>query len=129
MMIDGLSLSASVPKSHDDLAAQKVDRLESLVREGDLKKAGQEFEAYFLSYLYKLMRSTVPKGPLTSNKGGEVFQAFYADEIGKQAAQTGGIGLAQLIESSLRENLLGDSQGPVAEKNPSQEILQRTEKN
>jgi flagellar protein FlgJ len=71
--------------------------------QNDLKRASLQFESYFLSYLLKVMRETVPKGGLLQNRMGEVFHSFYDEEIGKRAAEAGGIGLAQLILSSLAE--------------------------
>ena len=35
---------------------------------------------------------------------GEMFRSFYDEEIGKRAAQAGGIGLSQFILSSLAQN-------------------------
>lgn len=84
----------------------KADQVANLARRGELVKASQEFESYFLSYLMKIMRETVPKGQLTANKMGEMFHSFYDEEIGKRAAQVGGIGLSQYMLASLAENEL-----------------------
>jgi flagellar protein FlgJ len=62
-----------------------------------LKGAAHEFEAYFISNLLKVMRETVPKGAL-ENRGGAYFYSFYDQEIGRLAAQTGGLGLAKMIQ-------------------------------
>ncbi|MGE3977798.1 MAG: rod-binding protein [Nitrospira sp.] len=59
-------------------------------------QAGQQFEAYFISYLLKVMRETVPEGALT-NKQGAYFYSFYDEEIGKRAAESGGIGIAKMV--------------------------------
>ncbi len=88
----------------ESIANGKVQKLENLTRRGELLKASQEFESYFLSYLMKIMRETVPKSPLTENKMGDMFRSFYDEEIGKRAAQAGGIGLSQFILSSLSQN-------------------------
>lgn len=88
----------------DSVLGGKAQHVEHLARRGELLKASQEFEAYFLSYLMKIMRETVPKNPLTANKMGEVFHSFYDEEIGKRAAQAGGIGLSQYMLASLSEN-------------------------
>ncbi len=60
-------------------------------------QAGQQFEAYFISYLLKVMRETVPDGALT-NKQGAYFYSFYDEEIGKRAAESGGIGIAKMVK-------------------------------
>ncbi len=69
----------------------------------NIRKAAEEYESYFLSYLMKTMRTTVPKGSMTANPMGETFHSFYDEEIGKRAAKSGGIGLADFVLSSLAE--------------------------
>lgn len=95
--IDTAGVSAS-------LLAGKASEVERQIQGGELKKASQEFEAFFLSYLMKMMRETVPKGALTANRLGEMFYSFYDEEIGKRAAQAGGIGLSEYILASIAEN-------------------------
>ena len=95
--IDSLGVTSSI-------LAGKASEVERQVERGEIRKASQEFEAYFLSYLLKMMRETVPKGALTSNRMGEMFYTFYDEEIGKRAAQAGGIGLSQYILASIAEN-------------------------
>lgn len=60
-------------------------------------QAGKQFEAYFVSYLLKVMRETVPEGSIT-NKQGAYFYSFYDEEIGKRAAESGGIGIAKMVQ-------------------------------
>lgn len=62
-----------------------------------LVQAGQQFEAYFVSYLLKVMRETVPEGAI-ANKQGAYFHSFYDQEIGLRAAQAGGIGITRMVE-------------------------------
>ena len=62
-----------------------------------LVQAGRQFEAYFISYLLKVMRDTVPEGAL-ANKQGAYFYSFYDEEIGKRAAESGGIGIAKMVQ-------------------------------
>ncbi len=63
----------------------------------ELVEAGRQFESYFISYLLKVMRETVPQGAL-SNKDGAYFHSFYDDEIGRRAAESGGIGIAKMVQ-------------------------------
>ncbi len=86
------------------LSRTKVDQVEKLIERGELVKASQEFEAYFLSYMLKVMRETVPEGALTSNKMGDMFQSFYDQEIGKRAAQSGGLGLSDYMLAAVARN-------------------------
>ena len=88
----------------DALAGTKVAKIEQLARRGELLRASEEFESYFLSYLMKVMRDSVPKGELTGNKMGEMFQSFYDQEIGKRAAEGGGIGLSTYILEAVARN-------------------------
>lgn len=68
-----------------------------------LNSAAKEFESYFISNLLKVMRETVPKGAL-DNKGGAYFYSFYDQEIGRMAAESGGLGLAQMIHEYTEKN-------------------------
>ena len=86
------------------LAKAKVGQVEQLARRGELSRASQEFEAYFVSYMLKVMRETVPQGELTANKMGEMFYSFYDEEIGKRAAQSGGIGLSDYVLAAVARN-------------------------
>ena len=93
--------------SNGAFVQEKIQHLKKTLQEGDVKQASQDFEAYFISYMLKAMRETVPKGILTQNRMGETFQSFYDEAIGKQAAKVGGIGLAQFIEARLRQDQEG----------------------
>ena len=86
------------------LAGTKVDRVERLAQRGELLRASQEFEAYFVSHMLKVMRETVPKGELTANKMGEMFTSFYDEEIGKRISQSGGLGLSTYILHAVAQN-------------------------
>lgn len=63
-----------------------------------LHKAGQEFEAYFISYLIKSMRETVPKG-LLDRKEEQVWYSFYDQEIAKLSTEAGGIGISAFVDA------------------------------
>lgn len=66
----------------------------------EVRKAAKEFEGYFIAYLLKEMRNTVHPG-LVKNKEGQQFYSFYDQEIGRLAAQQGGIGLSRMLQESL----------------------------
>ena len=78
-----------------------------------LHKAGQEFEAYFISYLIKNMRETVPKG-LLDRKDEQVWYSFYDQEIAKLATQAGGIGITAFVDAYVEKtaNTTASSQVP-----------------
>ncbi len=85
------------------LTVGKATEVETLARRGEILKASQEFESYFLSYLMKIMRETVPQGALTANRMGEMYFSFYDEELGKRAAQAGGFGLSQYMLASISD--------------------------
>jgi flagellar protein FlgJ len=62
----------------------------------ELQKAAKEFEGYLISYLLKVMRETVPTGWLDS-EAQHVFLSFYDQEIGRLAAERGGLGLGAMF--------------------------------
>lgn len=66
----------------------------------EMRKAVKEFEGYFIAYLLKEMRNTVHPG-LVPNKEGQQFYSFYDQEIGRLAAQSGGLGLGRMLEQAL----------------------------
>ena len=76
-----------------------------------LIEAGRQFEAYFVSYLLKVMRETVPQGAIV-NKSGAYFHSFYDQEIGQRAAESGGIGITAMIQDYARHNLAVPSSTP-----------------
>jgi peptidoglycan hydrolase FlgJ len=102
-MIDGLP-PLDITKISQRVSTGKNFQVEDLVRRGELLQASQEFESYFLSYLMKVMRETVPKGELTANHMGDMFYSFYDEEIGKRAAQAGGIGLSEYVLGTVARN-------------------------
>lgn len=74
-----------------------------------LIQAGKQFEAYFISYLLKVMRETVPDGTI-ANKHGAYFYSLYDEEIGVRAADSGGIGIAKMVEEYAKKHV---SQSPA----------------
>jgi flagellar protein FlgJ len=76
-----------------------------------IREAGQEFEGFFISYLLKTMRETVHAG-LLKNQAGQMFQSFYDQELGRVAAQAGGLGLGKIVETYIRQqNATIDTKG------------------
>ncbi len=102
-MINGLS-PLDTSQVTGSLAEAKIDQVEHLAKHGDLLKASQEFESYFVSYMIKVMRETIPQGELTANKMGDMFQSFYDQEIGKRAAQAGSLGLSDYVLAAVARN-------------------------
>jgi peptidoglycan hydrolase FlgJ len=90
--------SGKVPSNPEGLGPAEARR--------QLTEAGQQFEAYFISYLLKVMRETVPQGVI-ANKSGAYFHSFYDQEIGLRATESGGIGITAMIQDYARQHLAG----------------------
>lgn len=75
----------------------------------DLKKAAQEFESYFISYMLKVMRESLPKDSLFGGgKGEEIYRSFQDEELAKRMVESGGIGLTEIIMRDLSRTLKSD---------------------
>lgn len=69
----------------------------------ELKEAAKQFEAMFLYEMFKKMRESVPKGGLFNESMGEkVYQSMLDMEISAKAAESGGLGLAEVVYQQLK---------------------------
>jgi flagellar protein FlgJ len=74
-----------------------------LGREKDLK-ASQDLESYFVHFLLKEMRKTIPKSDLFGNSNSqEIYVDMLDQQIAQNIAMAGGLGLAKKINASLAE--------------------------
>ena len=72
----------------------------------DLRKAAKEFESYFISYMLKEMRKTVPADSLLGGgRGEEIYRSFQDEELAKSMVESGGIGLSDIIIRNLSKGL------------------------
>ncbi|NLW81035.1 MAG: hypothetical protein GXY42_05100 [Desulfovibrionales bacterium] len=74
-----------------------------------LKKACQDFEAVFISQIWKQMRGSVPKDGMLHSKEEESYLSMFDQELSVKMAQGGGIGLSDLLYTSLSERLMNAS--------------------
>ena len=64
----------------------------------DLQKACQEFESIFIHFLLKTMRESIPTGTLLDKAPGEdMYASLFDQELAKNIAQRGGIGISQML--------------------------------
>ena len=71
-----------------------------------LRKVSQDFESVFLSYMMKVGRDTTSKGTFWGHtQGEEIFTEMRDDELAKNMAKAGGIGLANLLVEQLTRTL------------------------
>lgn len=79
----------------------QLNQIPDLKEKKDVKgfeKAAKEFEAYFVAYLLKKMRDTVPKGGLLDpGAGGDVYTSLMDEKVAEGIASAGGLGLSQLL--------------------------------
>lgn len=67
-----------------------------------LKKACEDFEAVFISYLLKAMRKTVPKSGLWGmGREEEIFTEMRDEEFAKAMARRGALGVAGMLYREL----------------------------
>lgn len=71
-----------------------------------LKSACQQFESVFINILMKNMRDTVTEGGLIKKSHArEMFEGMLDQEISKEVAKGGGIGLAKLMYEQLSKTI------------------------
>ncbi len=80
----------------------------------ELLKAAKQYEAFFVSYLMKVMRETVHESEM-SGKMGSYFYSFYDQEIGNRASESGGIGITQMVQEYIEKNYPPSTKVPDGE--------------
>lgn len=74
------------------------------VKDEKLKKAAQDFEAFFIGAMFKSMRQTVPdSGLVKKGQGEEIYREMLDAEVATQLSRGKGLGLAELMYSQLKE--------------------------
>src|SRR4030067_3829977 len=87
----------------------QINQIPDLKENKDVKgyeKAAKEFEAYFVSYLLKKMRDTVPKsGLMDPGAGGEIYTSLMDEKVAEGIAGSGGGGVCPVLvrEGSVAE--------------------------
>ncbi len=85
-------------------------------RDKELKKACEGFEAMFLNMMYRQMRATVPENTLFGESNAlKIFQDMRDDELMKNVAAGGGIGIADMMYKQLKPQ--------VESRNAAQNVL------
>ncbi|MEW5978204.1 MAG: peptidoglycan DD-metalloendopeptidase family protein [Acidobacteriota bacterium] len=92
-----LSRTLNDPHRVEDLTSGRSSQ-----RADQLRKATQEFEALFLSYMLRVMRSTVePADPEASSFGKDVYLDMFDQEIALRIAQTRSLGIGDMMYRQL----------------------------
>lgn len=71
-----------------------------------LRKACEDFESIFLNYLLTKMRESVPKNDLMgSDHGEDIYRGLMDEELTKQMAASGGVGLGSSLYKQLKDRI------------------------
>lgn len=106
-MTQNIIASAQTQKVQADDETFKA-KLESAMSEKDqekLRTVCRDFESVFLNMMLQSMRATVPKSDfLGEEKGREMFEGMLDQELTKDMAKAGGVGLADMLFRQLTIN-------------------------
>jgi len=90
-------------KGSDTDFKQALDRATASGEDKALKEAAGQLEALMLYQVFSRMRETVSAGGLFNESMGEkIFRGLLEQEISMKAAETGSIGLADMIYEQLK---------------------------
>jgi peptidoglycan hydrolase FlgJ len=68
----------------------------------DMESSAREFEAVFISQMFEQMWSGIKTdGPMGGGTGEQIFRSLMIQDIGRQMANQGGIGLADTVKREL----------------------------
>lgn len=116
----GVDLSSALQTvtNSDDGDAFKTALESAQASEDDeaIKEVCQQFESLFIGMLLKQMRSTVQDGGLTEkSQARETFESMLDEEMAKEMAENGGIGIADLMYKALSGTAYADASSDVSE--------------
>jgi len=74
-------------------------------RDAQLKEACKDFEAIFISKIWKEMRNSVPKEGYLHSKQEEKYLSMFDKDFSEKMASDGGIGLADMLYDQLSTKL------------------------
>ncbi len=83
-----------------------------------LQKACKDFESFFLYYLLKQMRTSIPKdeGILEESRAQEFYQDMFDEKIADKIAQSKGMGLGATLYRQIKDSLLNKADITVDKK-------------
>lgn len=83
-------------------STQKIAGTKPTVDNAKAKQAAEDFEAVFLTEMFRPLFESVDVDPVFGGgKGEEVFRGFMVQEYGKLIAKQGGVGLSQQVMQEL----------------------------
>ena len=73
----------------------------------EIKRVSKNFEAIFMRMLFKEMRNSVQKsGILGNSQAMDFFETMRDDQLSEQLANSGGLGIGNMVYEKLRETTL-----------------------
>ena len=92
--------TGKINRANSNIKVMSTEEIEQ--RNQDLRDASVELEAILLKMMYSEMYKTIPKDELFGDDNAmEIYQDMYHEELTKQMAEDGGIGLADFIYQQL----------------------------
>jgi Rod binding domain-containing protein len=70
-----------------------------------VRTVARQFEAVFLSYLFRTMKETVPDSPFSEDPSGSMYEGMFEESLGNSLAEGGGVGLADMLLKSLERKV------------------------
>ena len=91
-----INLNNKTEKVKNSFTQQKLTS--SVRNDPQLRKACSELESFFISYLLKEMRATIPKsGFISGGRAEEIYTSMLDSELAKELSLKGGIGLSSVL--------------------------------
>jgi len=99
-------------------AVTKTATTDPALRERDrLRKATRDFEAFFMTYMLKTMRETIPKseepGAMDNGLGKDVFASMFDQKLGETMAQSSRRGIGDLLYDKLVSRLTAETSSRI----------------
>ena len=94
-------LSQPLPLSETAAANPFVSKAKMPKPAQDTEKVAKDFESVFASMMLKEMRKTLEPGTMFGEDSSDVYGGMFDQFLGQHLADSGGIGLSNMIHSAL----------------------------
>ena len=97
-----MSTLAVLTPQIDATAAPTATSAAELARRGQIHATAQKFEASFLTTVLQTMFQSVSTSPpFGGGEGEDMWKSFLAEQMAKQVAKRGGIGVSKAVEREM----------------------------
>ncbi len=80
------------------IATQQIPTIDVRGAPADVRRAAEDFEAFFLSQMFEMMFAGIETdGPFGGGHSEKIFRSLMVSEYGKSTAARGGVGIADDI--------------------------------